>query len=226
MANPKIPTEASVSKALEPYQGYAAFSVAPILSDSEYEKYAEELRDVKRRLGEVDDLRKTMTKPLDQAKAAIQGMFKPVMSQYETRESGLKRAMADFLLEKRRQAAELEAKLRDEQRLLAQRAEARAEKLRTQGKDEQAAVALLNIPPVPIVAPDNPKATGISTRTNWRVSIDNFADLVQYALDTADFDVLLPDESELASRARTQKGLLNIPGIKVYEDTSVVARRW
>lgn len=123
-----------------------------IASPEMYQAAADDLRALKTRAKVIDDKRKSMVQPLDEARRAIQNFFRPAQDLYDRAEQIIKRAMIAYDDEQARIRREEEARQRraieEEQRRLAdeaakaeadrKRLEEEARKAEAAGKHDQA----------------------------------------------------------------------------------------
>ena len=195
-----------------------------IIDATDFEAAGSVLRQVKSRQHELEELRKSMTRPLDQAKRAILDLFVPIENQLGRNETRLKGAVTAFLRIQETARRQLEAELRDKQQREQQAAEEKAAKLRAKGKDEQADELLGRIGAVPIVVADVPKAQGIGVRSIWKAEVTDFHALIAWSAGN-DVDAYLnPDMPNLNAHARATRGTMPIPGVRFYEEASVAVR--
>ena len=220
----KIPTQAVVEKALSPYLTETLPDVVSITSSDEYVEAGEHLKAIKTRQRELDELRKTMTRPLDESKRAIMALFDPALTRYANRELALKNAVKEWTEHVERDRRQLEARLRDDQIAEASRIEARAERLRERGKEEQAIALLDSIPGVPMVVADAERVSGITLRGIWKAEVVDLFALLNYCIEHRSVDLMLPNMSALASIARSTRGTVKIPGVRFFEDKNVAVR--
>jgi len=183
-----------------------------------YEAAAGELRDIKARAKKVDDLRKSITKPLDDAKKATMDLFRPAVEAYAQAESILKRSMLDYdkkVAAERREQERLarEAAEAEQNRLLAEAAE--AEKSGDTGKAEELMMHAESVPTAPVVANNAPKASGISKTVNWKFEITDANKVPR--------EYLLIDEKKIGQVVRAMKGETNIPGVSAYPEETLRA---
>lgn len=189
-----------------------------IHSPEAYESAAEMLKDVKGRRKSLDELRRTMTRPLDEAKSAIMDLFRSPAERLEQAEAALKRALIVYsdAQEKARRAeqARLEEAARKEREKLQRQADAAAAK----GREERAAV--LEAAAVAVVAPVSqaaaPKVAGVSFRSIWR------AEVVDASLVPREY--LMVDQAKIDKVAAALKGDTVIAGVKVREDRVASSR--
>jgi len=83
--------------------------------------------------------------------------------------------------------------------------------------------------PVTAVAPPLPptyqKAAGVSTRENWKAKVTDIKKLcAAVAKGTVPITYVLPNDSALNARAKSDKGTLNIPGVLAYNEPIVAGR--
>jgi len=80
--------------------------------------------------------------------------------------------------------------------------------------------------PPPYVPPPMPvRAFGVSTRDTYKFEVTDLGALVAaVAAGRAPLRFLLPNEVQIGAEARASKGELELPGVRVYVDKSVVTR--
>lgn len=120
--------------------------VYKVTSPEMYQAAADDLRALKTRAREIEEKRKSMVQPLDQARRAIQDFFRPAQELYDQAEQLIKRAMIVYDDEQVRIRREEEAKQRrlieEEQRRLADeaaKAEADRKRLEEEARKAEAA---------------------------------------------------------------------------------------
>jgi hypothetical protein len=199
-----------------------------IVTVAHYEDAAADLRAIKAKAKELDDLRRSMTRPLDDAKKRIMSLFERPLSLLTQAESGIKRAILAYRNEQERIRALEEARLREVARKEQERLMARAAKATAMGKDEKAEALeeqAQNVL-VPIVPLMEPKISGISTRQTWHAEIVDKAELIRaVAAGQVPDVVLVPDMPVLNAQARALKAALNYPGVKAVCEEIVAAGR-
>jgi len=200
-----------------------------------YDVAAELLKGVKARIKSLDTLRKSLTKPIDEAKARIMDLFRPPVEQYEEAESLIKRGMLTYTDEQERIRREEEARLQREADKKREEAEAKAEEARRQaeeaqkkadearraGDEEAARKAEAEAKKqeakadkqeekaativAPTLAPRVIQANGVSYRDQWTAIITN-AEIVPN-------DYKIVDIPKLNKVAQATKGMITIPGV-------------
>lgn len=91
-----------------------------------YQVAADELRDIKARISRLDEQRKSITKPLDDAKKAVMALFNPVIDRLTEAEKSVKGAILTYQDEQERKRKEEQARLEAAARAERERAEAAA----------------------------------------------------------------------------------------------------
>jgi len=197
-----------------------------IASQAELELASEVLKEVKARYKELDTQRKSITKPIDDAKKAVMELFKDPLELLEKAESKLKRMMLGYTEEQERKAREEQLRL---QRLAEQEAEkekkkleAKIEKAIQKGDEEKAAELELQkemvIPvEVPVIQPKVEAPKGVSYREDWR------AEIVDEKLIPREF--LIPNLTALNKIAVATKGSIEIPGVKFVVNKVLVSKQ-
>lgn len=221
----KIPTEAEVQKALAPYVAETLPEVPQIDDGDDYIAAGEALKDTKRRQHALDELKRTMTRPLDETKRAILALFDPALTRLSRRETAIKTAIKVYNARLEDERRLLEAKLRQEQADKVTKIEAKVERLRERGRDGEAEALTESIPPLPIVVADKPVVSGISERSVWKAEIIDMLELAAaVALGQVPLGYILPNQSALDAQARSLKNGMRVPGVRAVEDKTVVAR--
>lgn len=191
-----------------------------------YQLAGDELKKIKAKTKELDAQRKQITKPLDDAKAAVMALFKKPLEALTQAEGVLKNSLLSFDREQERKRQEEEKRLREiakaeQERLQAQAkaAEEEARKLREAGKKEEAEqfaakAAIIETSsysiPVPIVAATSTKVSGISKRTIWKARV--------VKKEAVPMEYMEPNQSALDKVAQATKGAIQIPGIEFYSE--------
>lgn len=187
-------------------------------SAAAYTDAAEHLRLIQSLIKQTDETRKKLTAPLDEQKKSIMSFFKSTfVSPLETTRDKLKRALLAYDEEQRRKAREAQAAAEEKARKERERLEARAAKAAEDGKEEKAEELARQASGTvaPIVAPNVPKAKGISTRTVWGFEVED--------IDKVPRTYLALDEQKVRKVVQALKDDTDIPGIKVTKSQSLAA---
>ncbi len=197
------------------YQDYT------IALPEQYTGAAEHLKLIKAKYKELEDTRKSMTGPIDEAKRNIMDLFRAPLSALENAENIIKRAMLSWqqVQEQKRRAEE--ARLAEIQRKETEKLAERARKAEEAGKTEKAEELRQQVLEketfVPTIAPTVEKVAGISTKTIWKFEIIN--------KDIIPRDYLTPDLEKIGQVARATKGTLTILGVRIYSEETIAAGR-
>jgi len=196
-----------------------------IENQEQYESASEFLKQVKSRIKELDNERKSITKPLDEAKKRVMDLFRKPLDLLDKAEKKIKSVMIAYTNEQERKAREEEERLRklaekqaeEERKRLEKRIE-RAENSGKEDKAEQLREEQENIQPinVPTVAPNIEKPKGTSFRYKYTAKVVDFNSLPN--------EYKLPDQSKLNKVAQATEGKIEIPGV-VIESEKILSQR-
>jgi len=200
------------------------FRSLAIRHQEDYEVAGIMLQDVKGRLKRLEELRKGMTRPLDESKRKIMDLFKKPLDRLSEMESIIKRKMLKYCDDVKRMAAEeqrrLEEKAKKEEERKRKQLEARAKKVRESGDDlkadslqkEAEGVSV----PVMRVEEEVPIVDGTYTRKIWKFKIVDQNQIPR--------EYMIPDEALLSSIAKTKKEKAQIPGVEFFFEETIASR--
>jgi hypothetical protein len=195
---------------------------------------AEELGAIKAKAKQLDELRKSMTRPLDEANARIMDLFRGPQDLLAKAEMTIKGAigkwqqLANQRAEEARRAAEAVARA-ERERLDAERkaAEEAARQAAADGDESAAAEAqakavvlaaeaevVEHLAPAVVEAPQ--KLAGVSTRKDWDFEIVDPAAIPR--------EYLAIDEKKIRAYVKAMKSDAKIPGVRVYAKDVIAAR--
>ncbi len=186
-----------------------------ISNQGDYDSASTILKAVKSRYKELDDQRKEITKPIDEAKKSVMNLFKQPLELLEKTESFLKRKMIDYTEEQERKARAEQKRLQDladkqaaeEKKKLDAKIARALESGKTEKAEELQAKKEEVIPmTVPIITPQFETQKGQSFRENWSAIIID-PNLVPR-------EWCVPDEKALNAFAKSTKGTKQIPGVE------------
>ena len=210
-------------------------SAVRITNRDEAQDAVNQTKEIKLCAGQLDEYRKSLTKPLDEQKKAIMDAFRPAVEVLEKAEQLLKGVIGTWDAEQRRLAAEEEKKRRvaeaeerarqekeqaDAAALLEQAdaAAARGDLAAAEALEAQAAQVQEVAAPLPVAvtyAPARPR--GASTRTIWKCKVVDPSKL--------DRAYLLPNQAVLDALAATAKGVGAAPAGCEWTSTDSVSIR-
>lgn len=187
---------------------------------------AQDLLRIKNTAKDLENRRKLITKPLDEAKARVMDFFRGPLQFLTDAERLIKLAMLDYQAEQDRKAREEEARLRDLARKEQEKLQARAAKLEEKGQTERAE-ALREAAesfPVPHVAPAVHRPVGISSRETWSAEVVDIKALCKAVADGVVPEIYIePNMTALNSQARALKEHMKIPGVEAKSTKSIAA---
>jgi len=196
-----------------------------IISDQEgYQLAADNLKAVKNKAKELEDLRMSMTRPLDDSKKKIIDLFKPADNLLKQVKDRICSAMLTFqqaedkrLAEERKKLAE--QALKEEQEIKAAHAQ-RAQEALDAGDMETAEYEIARsentvVKPIEIGAA---RATSAMTKKIWKYRIVDFAAIPDQ------YKIL--NEAVVGAIARNEKSRnqTNIPGIEFFQENTLAVR--
>ena len=199
-----------------------------IKTQSENEKAAVVLSAIKGRYKELDERRKQITKPLDEAKQRVMDLFRQPLDDLKEAESIIKKAISNFADEQERIVREAQRKLEEEARKKAEEERRRKEeqerqwrekqaKLEAEGKfeearkaqekaDQRALEAQSVVEEVVPLVMTNIQTKGISYREQWKAEIVD--------IDLLPREYMLPNQQALDKVAQATKGTIPISGVR------------
>lgn len=219
-----IPTPADAEAALQEIDtGFP--EVYQIKTQFEYDEAGDILRNIKAQQKSVDEIRKSMTRPIDAAKEAVLAQFRPVETRLKNAEMSLKRGINQFAAEQEERRRAEELKLRQAQAKKQALLEAKAQAAAEAGDEDKAEAYLAKVPSVPVVLSSTVQPEGITLRTTWKAEVVDFMALVQAVAEgRMPLGYLKPDDSALLAAARSLKDTIKIPGVKIFAERGVAAR--
>lgn len=195
------------------------FVVAKITTPVQYQDAAAELVRIKGVKSKLEDLRFSMTRPLDAAKTAIMDFFRKPQQSLVDAETRLKAALTEYDREQERIAEEARRKAQEEADRARRFEEQRAARLAEQGATEAAQEAQQRAAVVqtPVIQAATPKAAGISYRDEYCFQVVD-PDLVPR-------EFLMVDQAKIRQRVDASKGACDIAGVRVWTEKRIAARR-
>ena len=203
-------------------EGYAEVTIN---NDAEMQSVGNLLRMIKTRAGEMNDKRMEITRPMDESKARIMGLFKPIEEKLKNAETIIKRGILSY----QQKIADENRRLQLEADKAAKEAEERrkaaivrdAEQAMEQGKPELA-VAYIEKAEAVYIAPVNVakerRPEGISMSKIWKYEIVDAAKIPR--------EFLMIDEKKLQKYAANMKDTAKVEGVRFFEDSIISARKY
>lgn len=179
---------------------------------------------IKGKIKELDDLRRTLTRPIDEGKKRIMDLFRVPLDKLDQAKGVLTRAIMAYTDEQEKKRRELQEKLQREAEEKArkeqERLNARADKWAEKGNEakaeslrEQADEVVPEAVPVVLTMP-TPK--GLSYRDNWKAVVVD--------VNMVPREYMIPDQKALDKVMQATKGSIKIPGIKAVNEKVLISR--
>lgn len=196
-----------------------------VTSATEYQDAAEFVKQIKTAAKKVSELFADPCKKAFEAHKAIKAAENAMANPLAKAEQIIKRKMSDYDMEQRRLQQKAEAEQRQRMEEEKKRLMEEAAKSETNGDQVAAeikmaqAMAVESMKPVAQVA--TPTVQGISRKVVWKAEI---IDEKKVPVEIAGMVVRPVDMSAINKLAQTSKGKVEIPGIRIYEDSQLSVR--
>ena len=195
-----------------------------------YEIAGTHLHAIKALQGEADATFDPIISKAHQAHAEALKQKRRITDPLTRAESLLKRNMGSYIQEQQRKQREEERRLREEaERVAAEAREVEIEEAEATGATTEEVAAIIQAPlrvaPV-VTAPATPRMQGISSRENWKAEVTNLLALIKFVAANPQFaNLLQPNTVAIGGMARSMRSAMNIPGIKVWSESNIAAKR-
>jgi len=230
MTTELIPKEEStavefIEKTFGGFDNYAVECIGDL------EVAADWLSAIKAKYKELEEKRKSLTKPLDESKKRIMDFFRRPLEVLDRAERGIKKGVTAWHEAQERRREEDNRRIAEQARLEAERAAAdiaaRAAEAAAWG-DEQSAAEIVAEPPV-VMAPKSIReqktpVAGLTLRDNWKGQVVDFPAFARWCVEQGEFGLLMPDQSAVNYRAKGTKGKVFIPGVRWFNDRGLQSR--
>lgn len=198
-----------------------------VASDPEYEIAGTDLKRIKDKMRALDDMRKSITRPIDAAKKAVMDFFRAPEDFLKSAESTYKRSMLAYQQDQERKRREEEARIRELQRQEQERLAKEAEVAEKAG-DKETAEAIIQqaaeMPTAIVPRRDPPKVAGVKTQTRWSAEVTDQMMLIKaVAAGQVPMIAIEINQRFLNQQAVSLKGALNIPGVKAVSKEGIAA---
>lgn len=197
-----------------------------IINNDAYTFAGEHLKKIKALYAEVDDKRKSMTKPLDEAKKRIMDFFKGPLDKLTRVEGNIKGAMLTFQRQqeeiRRKEEARQQELARKEEERRKKALEERAAKAEAKGNAEKAEELRQQkeevFVPAPVIESQVQKVEGVKTMKVWKFRVTNAAKIPR--------EYLCVDEKKIGAVVKATKGTLKIEGVEIYSEDVISSGRF
>lgn len=173
---------------------------------------------LKGKIKKLEELRKGITVPLDNAKKAVMALFNPPTERLNEAVSRVDQLTIAYDDEQQRKATEEQARLNAKAEKERLEAERKAKEFADKGNDKKAEEWLekAETKVAPVVEAATPKVSGQGIQERWYAEVIDFKALSD--------DYKLPNQSALDKLAQALKGKANIAGVKFYSKKIVSGR--
>jgi len=172
----------------------------------------------KGKIKQLEEIRKGITVPLDNAKAAVMALFKPPTEKLNEIIGKVDTLTIAYTDEQDRIAREAQAKAEEEARKAREKAEAKAKEFEAKGNGKKAEEWKEKAETVvaPVITAATPKVAGQFIQERW------YAEVIDFKALSDDYKIV--DQSKLDKVAQATKGKINITGVKFYSKKIVSGR--
>ena len=190
-----------------------------IVDTNGYEWAGGYLRTIKQKMSDLDKLRKSITRPLDESKKRIMELFKTPITVFEEAGEIIEKSLITYRNKQEQIRLEQERKLQVEANRKREEAERKAEEFRAKGKEakaeqwEEKAQTIV----APTLAPNVPKLNGVSYRDVWSAEIEDF--------DALPAEYKMANMPMLDKIIAATKGAIKIPGVIAKSEKITVTRK-
>lgn len=192
----EVPNQADLLTEGEAAVNSANFMGVAIATEADCAAATAEMNACAKRLKELDALRKSITKPMDEAKKAVMALFNPVTEKYTQAVAIYKAGIADY--QRRIEAETMAARL--------------------------AAEAAASIVATPVVAAPK-KIEGATVRKKLKAEVTDLAAYLHYVADHPELHATISVKAAALDRfISATGGAVRVPGVAVHEETSIACR--
>jgi hypothetical protein len=188
----------------------------------------DDLRDIARAVKEMDELRTSYVKPLNDEVKFINDAFRPHIEGMKQARGILEPKIIAFQRAEATRVAEEQRKANEAAAAERRRLEEQARDAQAKGDEETASalVVAAEVMVAPVVTKTyTTKGTGTSSRSTWSAEVTNLLELVQYVAANPQFIGLLQaNQVALNGQAKSLKAAMQIPGVKPVETTGLAVR--
>jgi len=206
-----------------------------IVSPADLEVSANILKTIKQKKKKIDEVRKSLTRPLDAAKKGIMDFFRPAENKLSEAENAMQKTILDFRAEERKRIEEEQRKAAEEARKKQAEELARIQKEQEEAEMmgdsetvenlEMQKTVVATTAEVATVVTEEPKLSGVSEVKRWKAVVTDKMALIKHIAATGQFENIVEfSNKELAALATATKGTIQIPGIEFKVERSLAAR--
>ena len=219
----EVPNQADLLTEGEAAVNSANFMGVAIATEADCAAATAEMNSCAKRLKELDALRKSITKPMDEAKKAVMALFNPVTEKYTQAVAIYKAGIADYQrrIEAEAMAARLAAEATAAQQRQALEIAAQQSTDACEREALQEAAASIIAAPVAVAA----KVEGATVRKKLKAEVVDLAAFLRYAADHPELHGCISVKAGALDRyVAATGGAVEIAGVKVHEETTIACR--
>lgn len=194
------------------------------------------LKTIKQKKKKIDEVRKSLTRPLDAAKKRIMDFFRPAENKLQEAENTIEKTILDFRAEERKRVEEEQKKAAEEAKKKQEEELARIQKEQEEAEmvgdcetveklEMQKTVVSTTKEVSSVIIPEEPKMSGVAEVKRWKAIVTDKMALIKHIAEMGQFENLIEFSSkELNSLAIATKGTIQIPGIEFIVERSLATR--
>lgn len=210
--------------ARESASAYATAEFLFIDSEESLALATKEMNACNKRLKQLDAARKSITKPMDEAKKAVMALFNPATEKFKGAIEIYKIGIAHYMAEQERLAAEAKAKAEAEAAEQRKALELAAEST----EDESEREALQTVAASIVVSPDVKvveKVKGATLKKKWKGEVVDLAAFLRYVADHPELhECVSVKQAALDRFISATGGAMQIPGVNANQEAIVACK--
>ena len=207
-----------------------------IVSPSDLEVSANILKTIKQRKKKIDEVRKSLTRPLDTAKKTIMDFFRPAENKLAEAENEMQKTILEYRAEERRKAEEEARKVAEEARKKQEEELARIQKEQEEAEmmgdtatvenlEMQKTVVATTAEVATVTTKEEPKLSGVAEVKRWKAIVTDKMALIKHIAQTGQLENLIEfSNKELNALATATKGTISVPGIEFKAEKTLSVR--
>lgn len=193
-----------------------ASAIANITDQDSYDKVLDTAKQIKLKAKDLEEKRKSITKPLDESKKIVMELFNKPINMLQMFENGLKKTMIAYINKKEQERLK-EQKRRDEEAAKEKKKlEDKAKKEEDKGKTESAEITreIASSVVAPVVDRKVEKG-GVYTVKRYTTVVQDKVAFLKWVVDSKMLEYVTVNVSQLNREAQGTKGERQWPGIKI-----------
>lgn len=217
-----MPTTADAQRAIAKFEQDFPVEATPyyeITDQDDYDAAGQRLRAIKGKTKDLKEQKDLLVKPINAAHKAIFDLFAHPESKLGKMEKALKDAMLRFEAEEQRKRLARQRQLQEAQRQSEAEVAAQADALMDKGLLDEAEDLLTTLVPSFVVVPTVARPKGISKRMTWKAEVTDRKALMA----SGRVEFLEVNEKALNQFARATSGLVEVPGVRFYEEETIAS---